>query len=288
MLRSIGSVTFLALLMVGCGGGDGGGSGGSGGGGSLTTYSIGGTVTGLTGSGLVLQTNAGDVAPVSKAGAFTFPNALGSGAAYTVTVKTQPSTPAQNCVVTNGSGTVGTANITTWLSLVRLWRVTRSAARSQVWLAPDWYCKPMQVILPSVSKAGAFTFPNQLGGGAAYTVTVKTQPSAPAQNCVVTNGTGTVGAANITDVAVACSAAGTYTGTYTVGGTVSGLVGSGLTLAICIHHFRGGWSCHNPKQIGANGTFTLGTVISHAGYRAPTTSSIMPAAFFTYAGLRDQ
>jgi hypothetical protein len=43
MLRSIGSVTFLALFMVGCGGG------GSGGGGSLATYSIGGTVTVLTG-----------------------------------------------------------------------------------------------------------------------------------------------------------------------------------------------------------------------------------------------
>src|SRR5579862_7566762 len=100
MLRSIGSVTFLALLMVACGGG------GSGGGGSLATYSIAGTVTGLTGSGLVLQTNAGDLVAVSAAGAFTFTNQIGSGAAYTVTVKTQPSAPAQNCIVTNGSGTV--------------------------------------------------------------------------------------------------------------------------------------------------------------------------------------
>src|SRR5271168_4355953 len=106
MLRSIGSVTF-ALLMVGCGGG------GSGGGSSLATYTIGGTVTGLTGTGLILQTNAGDVVPVSAAGAFTFANQLGSGAAYVVTVKTQPSAPAQNCVVTNGSGTVGTTNIAT-------------------------------------------------------------------------------------------------------------------------------------------------------------------------------
>ena len=48
MLRSIGSVTFLARFMVGCGGG----GGGSGAGGNGTTYSIGGSVTGLTGSGL--------------------------------------------------------------------------------------------------------------------------------------------------------------------------------------------------------------------------------------------
>src|ERR1700690_4416822 len=111
MLRSIGSVTFLALFMVGCGGGGGGGASSEQPPPPLTSYSIGGTVTGLAGSGLVLQTDAGDVAPVSAPGAFTFFNQLGSGAAYTVSVKTQPSTPAQNCIVTNGSGTVGTANI---------------------------------------------------------------------------------------------------------------------------------------------------------------------------------
>ena len=171
MLRSIGSVTFLALLMVGCGGGDSGSSPPPP---PPVTYSIGGTVTGLTGTGLVLQTNAGDVVPVSAPGAFKFANQLGSGAAYAVTVKTQPSTPAQNCIVTNGSGTVGTANITT--------------------------------------------------------------------------------------VAVACS---TVTG-YTVGGTVSGLVGSGLTLAICTPH-RGGSNCHSPLQVGANGAFTLDSSYS-AGY----------------------
>ncbi len=109
MWRSIGSVTFLALLMAGCGGG----SGGSGGGGSLPSYSIGGTVTGLTGSGLLLQTNAGDVAAVSAPGAFTFTRKLGSGAAFRVFVKTQPSSPTQNCVVTSGTGFVGTANVTT-------------------------------------------------------------------------------------------------------------------------------------------------------------------------------
>jgi len=36
-------------------------------------------------------------------------------------------------------------------------------------------------------------------------VTVQTQPSGPAQTCVVTSGTGTVGGANITSVSVACS-----------------------------------------------------------------------------------
>jgi hypothetical protein len=76
-------------------------------------YTVGGTVTGLTGLGLVLENNAGNNLPISAAGAFTFTASLASGAAYAVTVVTQPSSPTQNCVVRNGSGTVGTANVTT-------------------------------------------------------------------------------------------------------------------------------------------------------------------------------
>jgi len=76
-----------------------------------STYTIGGTVTGLTGSGLVLQNNGGgDLAVSSATGAFTFTAGLADGAAYAVTVKTQPTSP-QNCVVTNGSGTVDSANV---------------------------------------------------------------------------------------------------------------------------------------------------------------------------------
>jgi len=86
-----------------------------GGGGSSApppSHTIGGTVTGLSGSGLVLQNNLDPGLPVSASGAFTLPGSFKSGAAYSVTVVTQPSTPTQNCVVTNGSGTVGTANVT--------------------------------------------------------------------------------------------------------------------------------------------------------------------------------
>jgi 6-phosphogluconolactonase len=56
--------------------------------------------------------------------------------------------------------------------------------------------------------------------------------------------------------------------TYTVGGTVSGLVGSGLTLAICGEkYFRGSFFevCNSQRQVGANGAFTLDSVYP-AGY----------------------
>jgi len=68
-------------------------------------------VSGLSGSGLVLQDNGGNNPPVAASGSFTFTTAVASGGAYAVTVLTQPSNPVQNCVVTNGSGNAS-ANIT--------------------------------------------------------------------------------------------------------------------------------------------------------------------------------
>ena len=77
-----------------------------------STYTLGGIVYGLAGSGLVLQNNGTAGLPVSAPGAFSFPSGLSNGATYSVTVAVQPSTPTQNCVVTNGSGTVPAANVT--------------------------------------------------------------------------------------------------------------------------------------------------------------------------------
>ena len=82
---------------------------------AVSTYSIGGTLSGLTtGSGIsvVLQDNGGDNLTLTTNGAFTFATKLLAGASYAVTVNTQPT--GQTCTVSNfGSGTVGAANVTT-------------------------------------------------------------------------------------------------------------------------------------------------------------------------------
>jgi hypothetical protein len=78
-----------------------------------SAHTVGGTLVGLSGSGLVLQNNAGDdLAVTANSTSFSFATALATGAAYTVTVKTQPGNPTQVCSVTNGAGTVGSTNIT--------------------------------------------------------------------------------------------------------------------------------------------------------------------------------
>jgi hypothetical protein len=65
-----------------------------------------GGVTGLTGSGLVLQNNGGDDLSITGNGDFTFFTLLARGTTYSVTVKTQPSGPAQKCTVARGWGSV--------------------------------------------------------------------------------------------------------------------------------------------------------------------------------------
>ena len=87
----------------------GGNAAGGAGGGTPSTFTVGGTVSGLSGT-VVLQDNGGDNLSVSASGAFTFATALAAGAAYNVTVATSPA--EQTCTVSGGSGTISAANVT--------------------------------------------------------------------------------------------------------------------------------------------------------------------------------
>lgn len=74
-------------------------------------FAIGGTVTGLTGSGLSLRNfSTGEILPVDL-GAFAFAQRSANGLSYDVGVNAQPTNPAQVCAVSNGSGTVSGADV---------------------------------------------------------------------------------------------------------------------------------------------------------------------------------
>jgi hypothetical protein len=78
--------------------------------------------------------------------------------------------------------------------------------------------------VPVNSGATSFAFPTGLATGAPYRVIVQNSP--PGLTCSVANESGTVGTANVTNIAVTC-----VSQTHTLGGTVNGLTANGLVLA---------------------------------------------------------
>ncbi|MGO9332172.1 MAG: two-component regulator propeller domain-containing protein [Steroidobacteraceae bacterium] len=170
----------------------------------LTTYSIGGSLTGLaSGASLVLQDNGGDNLPVSANGSFSFATAIASGAAYAVTVLTQPT--GQSCVVSAGSGIVGAADITS----VVVSCTTNTAATYTVGGTVSGLPGGSTLTLADnggdvlqVRANGSFTFGTPIVIGATYDVTATVSPTTV--TCIVSNGSGTIGSANVTNVVVTC------------------------------------------------------------------------------------
>jgi subtilisin-like proprotein convertase family protein len=75
-------------------------------------FTVGGNVSGLLGSGLVLQNNLGDNLAIATDGGFTFSTSLADTDPYSVTVLTQPNSPSQSCSVTNASGNIPGSDVT--------------------------------------------------------------------------------------------------------------------------------------------------------------------------------
>lgn len=83
----------------------------SGSGGGSTGFTVGGQITNLGGTGLVLRLNGTtDVVVPFPSSTYDFTTTLNSGASYSITVVSSPS--GQTCTVSNASGTVGSANVT--------------------------------------------------------------------------------------------------------------------------------------------------------------------------------
>lgn len=209
------SLLSTVLLLNGCGGDSVQ---------QAARYSIGGTINGLVGKGLVLQDNGLDNLAVSASGVFTFQTPLSNGSSYAVTVATQPSSPTQECVVTSGTGTVSGDNVKNVL-------ITCATEGFTIGGTVNGLSGGGLVLqdnggsnLP-ITSDGAFTFTNTVGSGSTYAVTILTQPSNPNQSCSVSNGKGTVGSSNVLSVVVNC-----VNQAFSVGGSVSGLAGTGLVL----------------------------------------------------------
>lgn len=165
-------------------------------------YSVSGTLSGLAGSGLVLQNNGGDDQLLTANGGFSF-TAQDDGSGYHITVASQPSNLSQTCAVSNGSGMLAGTNIAN----VEVSCVTNqySVGGTLSGLNGD------QVVLQYnggsdriLTTNGAFSFDPRVDGSD-YVITIITQPINPPQTCELTNATGTIAGADVSNVEVACT-----------------------------------------------------------------------------------
>jgi len=204
-IRATRRFTVSAILgvLTACGGGGGGGSPPPPPPPPVTTYTVTATVTGLAGSGLTLLDNGGDSKVVTANGSVTFATALASAAPYAVTVGTQPTTPSQTCTVTNGSGTIAGANVTNVAVNCAVSNFTIGGSVSGL-AGTGLQIQNNAGDTLSVTQNGSFTFATSVGSGANYSISVSTSPVNPIQLCTLTNATGTVGNANVTNATLDC------------------------------------------------------------------------------------
>jgi len=176
-----------------------------------SSYAISGTVVNLAAgsSGLVLQNNGVGTLSVSANGAFHFATSTTSGTAYKVTVLTQPSNPAQQCAVSNGTGTA-TANVTNVVVNCNSVSSPPPAAYTISGTLVGLATSSSGLVLQnngtdnlSLNANGNFQFATSITSGQTYNVSVLTQPSSPAQQCTVANAGGTA-SANVTNIKVEC------------------------------------------------------------------------------------
>ena len=242
------------------------------------TFTIGGTVSGLTGTGTVTlsDTHAGSSGAIGN-GAFTLPNGLIAGASYAVTAATSS---GETCTVTNGSGTVASVNVTNIaVSCTAPVAASYTIGGTVTGLSGSVTLQDNGANNLTLTANGAFTFTTAIAAAAPYAVSVLTQPSG--QTCTISNGSGTVGSANVTNVAVACAASGTGPGSGVgfwmpfsaapVSGTSGGKTGLFLIASNSIS------SSPAPQFVTTSPATLLGLAFQGATYGSTPPTTITPA-----------
>jgi hypothetical protein len=190
-------------------------------------FTLGGTISGLTTSGLVLINDSDTRMVSANATTFTMPTAVDFGSSYTLIVHTQPT--GLTCSFSSSghaapsSGTMPANNVTNVALVCSPQSYALGGTVSGLTSGTLTLANGSGSDTVNVTANGAFQLPADVAYGSTYAVTVQTQPAG--QTCTVSNGTGPMPANAVTNVTVTCAAT-----TYTIGGSVSGLTTTGLVL----------------------------------------------------------
>ncbi len=194
--------------------------------GRVDAFPVSGSVNGLgVGNTLELQNNGADRLTVTADGGFTFGAPVSDGDNYLVSIVQQPA--GKVCSVSNGSGKVSGGAVS---------NVSINCVDEQYTLGGvlTGLVPGDRVTLSNnggdnltLTQDGPFQFGTPMAFNSAYSASVFTQPAAPSETCVVSNGTGVMPANDVASVAVTCTV-----NTFSIGGSLSGLAaGTSVTLS---------------------------------------------------------
>lgn len=212
-------------------------------------FQVSGQVRGLSpGAHVTLKNNGGDATVVLANGPFRFAGPVAWHGSYAVTVGTQPTGAV--CTVSKGRGHAIEGDVDGVA-------VTCSAQRHAIGGTVTGLSPGAQVTLHNngadpvtVTTDGRFSFPTPVAHDGGYAVTVSTDPVG--QVCSVAHASGAGVTADVTDVAVTCSAL-----SYRVGGSVSGLAGG---TQVTLQNNGGDY-----KTVTADGSFVFDTPVAYGG-----------------------
>ena len=183
---------------------------------TTATYTVGGTVSGLSGT-LVLRSNKGETLNITSNGSFTFQTKYAKYTSYAVVAYIQPS--GQTCRVAGAYGTIISTNVTN-IQVTCTGTGTGSTSGGTTTPPPTTTTATYTVggtvsglsgtlVLRSnkgetlnITSNGSFTFQTKYAKYTSYAVVAYTQPSG--QYCRVAGGVGTIVNNNVSNIAVSC------------------------------------------------------------------------------------
>lgn len=173
--------------------------------GGKASFTVGGSIAGLSNPGLVLQVNGGDTINVpSGATSYSFPNGIDYGTEYTVSIKTQPAHMTCDFATTPTGSAGRTTTINVVLNCVQNDYVLGGSVVNLQGEGLTLVNGSSSGTLPIAKGATEFRLLTEIKVGDAYGLSVLTQPTNPAQQCTIANGTGVMGDADRMNVVVTC------------------------------------------------------------------------------------
>jgi len=186
------------------------------------TFTVGGTISGLTAPGLILANGSDTLSVPVGASAFTMPVGVAYGSSYAVKVTAQPA--GLTCSVTGGTGTIATSAVTS-VAVKCTDPAPAVGSISGLGSATGLMLSNGVDTVAVPANATSFTLAAPQASSDTYAVRVQSQPAG--LTCSPDTAPGTMPTNDVpADVSITCSDRA-----YHLGGTVTGLTAAGLVLS---------------------------------------------------------